>query len=179
MLNGCEWLRCILAYLEWLLWDHTENESDLTCNNTTFQDVYLKKPPPPSTLYKVWATQQDSLQQRDQKKTTRCQRCLWLVSGSREFPRDSAFSRSWCPARSWGGRLFSIVGNNQDLASSFEAQSPDFIVRKFSQNQKLWPSQTWHSPFFKLIGKWSQTLTTSMLFRTKFEKTPSAISFWD
>ena len=104
MLNGCEWLRCILAYLEWLLWDHTENESDLTCNNTTFQDVYLKKPPPPSTLYKVWATQQDSLQQRDQKKTTRCQRCLWLVSGSREFSRDSAFSRSWCPARSWGLR---------------------------------------------------------------------------
>ena len=63
------------------------------------------------------------------------------------------------------------VGNNQDLASSFEAQSLDFIARRLSQNQKLGPSQTWHSPFFKLIGKRSQTLTNPCFLGESSRKT--------
>ena len=155
-----------------MIWDLTENGSNLTnTKDATFQDVCLNQPPPPYTLYKIWATKHDSLPRWGQKKTTWCQRCLRLVSDSREFSRDSAFSRSWCQARSWGGRLFSIVGNNQDLASSFEAQSLDFIARRLSQNQKLGPSQTWHSPFFKLIGKRSQTLTNPCFLGESSRKT--------
>ena len=187
MLNGCEWLRCILAYLEWLLWDHTENESDLTCNNTTFQDVYLNKPPPPSTLYKVWATQQDSLQQRDQKKTTRCQRCLWLVSGSREFSRDSAFSRSWCQARSWGGRLFSLWETTKtwqapskhnlqilSLGSSHKTRSCDHLKRDtltFS-NSSGNEAKLWLLPCF--LGQSSRKPLVPLVFGTSATRLPSS-----
>ena len=113
--------------------------------------------------------------------------CLRLASGSREFSRDSAFSRSRCQARSWGGRLFSPWETTKtwqapskhnlqilSLGGSHKTRSCDHLRRDILpfSNSSGNEGKLWLFPCF--LGQSSRKPLVPSVFRTRATRVPSS-----